>query len=235
MDADLASYFGRIEARFCGRRGAPLLLSPLDFQKALEWYAEGVPADAVEEGVDRYFDHLDARRTPRRNALCLSFAERHILKVLEEKRASRIGRAAGAEETGAGTEAARRFLESRLAAIASFTEDPLRTEPYPVLTKALEGAAATLRGLLPRAAESFASLERTLKPLDDEVVRLALLESPGPRADAWRRSAAERLRPYAGGMEETALRAQVEQLARCEAMRELGLPRLSLLFWEGGE
>lgn len=234
MDAGLESYFGRIEARFCGRRGAPLLLSPLDFQKALEWFAEGVPTEAVEEGVDRYFDHLEARRTPRRNAVCLSFAERHILKVLEEYRASRIGRAAGAKDAAAGDAAAREFLVSRLAALAAFQNDPARVSAYPVLAKAIEGASAVLTDLLPRTAEPFASLERALKPLDEEVVRLALLESPRERADAWRKAAAARLRPYAGAMGEAALREQVEQLARREAMRDLGLPRLSLLFWEGG-
>ena len=101
MDAELESYFGRIEARFCGRRGAPLLLSPLDFQKALEWFSEGVSADTVEEAVDRYFEALDARKTPRRHGVCLSFAERHLLKVVEERRAAHIGRRAGAEP-GAG-------------------------------------------------------------------------------------------------------------------------------------
>jgi hypothetical protein len=232
MDAGLEAYFARVEACFCGQRGAPILLSPLDFEKAIEWYTAGIDAGVVEEGVSLYFRRLDARKTPRRRAICLSFAQDQILKVLAERRAAAVGRAAGAT-AGEGGGAVRRFLESRAAAIEKFLDDRGVAEGFPVLSQALAGARVALEELLPRASEPAAALEAILAPLDLEIASLALLESPPERADGWRKAALERLGPFAGGMEASALRSASERLARQEALRALGLPRLSLLFMEG--
>jgi hypothetical protein len=234
MDRDLEDYFSRLETSFCGQRGAPILLSPLDFEKAIEWYTAGIDARIVEEGVARYFRRLDARKTPRRRAICLSFAQDQVLKVLAERRAAAVGRAAGAATgEGEGEGAVRRFLESRASAIEKFVGDRDRADRFPVLSKALAVARTTLAELLPRASDSSAALEAVLAPLDLEISSLALLESPPESAAGWRRAALERLGPFAGGLEASALRAASERMARQEALRVLGLPRLSLLFMEG--
>lgn len=232
MDEDLEAYFGRIEACFCAQRGAPLLLSPLDFEKALEWHAAGIPIEAIEEGVGRYFLRLDARKTPRRRAICLSFAQDQIFKVLEERRAAAVGRAAGATEPGDAEGSVRRFLESRIAALDAFLEDPAREGTHPILSRAIRGARTELESLLSRAGEAAEALESVLAPLDQEIASLALLESPSQDAEAWRRAALGRLGPFAAGMEAAALRSATERLARQEALRSLGLVRLSLLFME---
>lgn len=232
MDENLEAYFGRIEACFCGQRGAPLLLSPLDFEKVLEWHAAGVSAQAVEEGVARYFRKLDARKTPRRRAICLSFAQDQVLKAVKELRAAAVGRASGATGQGDAEGAVRLFLESRLTALDAFLADPGREVNHPVLARSVKAARCELEGLLHRAGESSEALESVLAPLDREISSLALLESPPQSAEAWRRAALERLGPFAAGMEPAALRSAAERLARQEALRALGLVRLSLLFME---
>lgn len=232
MDEDLEAYLGRVEACFCGQRGAPLLLSPLDFEKIIEWQSAGVPVQAVEEGVARYFQRLDARKTPRRRAICLSFAQDQVLKVLKERRAAAVGRAAGASPAGDGEGGIRRFLESRIAALDAFIRDREKVARHPILAGAITGARAELEGLLPRAGGATAELEAVLAPLDREISSLALLESRPEDAEVWRRIALERLGPFAGGMESAALHSATERLARQEALRALGLVRLSLLFME---
>ncbi len=69
MDTTLRDYFDRIEAAFCRQRGAPLLLSPLDFEKTIEWYAASIPTDDVEAGIAAYFERLPDRRLPLRRAI----------------------------------------------------------------------------------------------------------------------------------------------------------------------
>jgi hypothetical protein len=233
MDQNLRAYFERVEAFFCGQRGAPLLLSPLDFEKAVEWYAAGVPPEVVEEGVADYFAHLAARKVPLRNAVCLAFAEDRILKALAAHRAAAVGRAAGVAEPGEPPEVRMsRFLEERAARLEAFAADPSRGTAMPLTARACAEAALDLRALLPKVGLSVVTLEGKLQPLDRELCRLVLLESPQELVDRWRSEARARLGDLAGGMEETSLRQTVEKLARQKAMEHWALPRLSLLFME---
>jgi hypothetical protein len=233
MDHDLRDYFERVETFFCGQRGAPLLLSPLDFEKAVEWYAAGVPVEVVEEGVADYFARLSARKIPLRNAVCLAFAEGRILKALEAHRTAAVGRAAGVAEPAEAPEVrTARFLEERAACLEAFSADPSRASVLPLSAKACAAAALDLRALLPKAGLSAVTLEGKLQPLDRELCRLVLLESPQDLVGRWRAGAHARLGDLAQGMEETSLRQTVEKLACQAAMLHWGLPRLSLLFME---
>ena len=76
-------------------QGAPLLLSPLDFEKAVEWFAASVPVEVVEEGIADYFTRLASRKVPARSAICLSFAEDLIFKALAARRTAAVGAGRG--------------------------------------------------------------------------------------------------------------------------------------------
>lgn len=54
MDEDHA-YFQAIEEIFVRLRGAPLLLSPADWQVARRWHREGVPLDLVRQALEEVF------------------------------------------------------------------------------------------------------------------------------------------------------------------------------------
>ncbi len=58
---DERDYFRSIEERFIQLRGAPLLLSPADYQVAKRWWAEGVPLAVVHGALEEVF----ARRSER--------------------------------------------------------------------------------------------------------------------------------------------------------------------------
>ncbi len=62
LEADEAqAYFQAIETAFVRLRGAPLLLSPTDWQIARRWFEQGVPLALVEKVLDEVF----ARRRER--------------------------------------------------------------------------------------------------------------------------------------------------------------------------
>lgn len=232
MTDGLLAYFEQVEAAFCRQRGAPLLLSPLDFEKAAEWFAAGVPAEVVEEGVAAYFERLGKRKVPMRRAVCLSFAEPQVLEALEARRAAAVGRAAGVEERPDPAVRVRAFLEGRERALRAFAADPVRGGTLPVLSRFCGRAAASLAALVPRAGGSAAALEKELAPLDEEMGSLVLLESPAELLEVWRSEAIRRLRAAGGGVDEEVVRITAERLARQEGLRHYGLPRLSLLFLE---
>jgi len=232
MDDDLRSYFERIEAAFCQRRGAPLLLSPLDFEKAVEWFAAGIAPEVVEEGVAEYFKKLESRKVPFRRAICLSFAEESVLKAREARRAAAVGRAAGLEEKRPEAERVAEFLESRAGALKRFSEDPETGAAMPVLTRFAASASEDMESLAHKPFSSLARLEATLGPLDQELGRLVLLESRPDLVEAWKEEALRRLGDLARDMEERSLKQTVERLARQSGLAHWRLPRLSLLYME---
>lgn len=62
MKRSRREYFQTIEELFIDLRGAPLLLSPADWQVAKKWHAEGIPLATVEEAVREVFARRDERR-----------------------------------------------------------------------------------------------------------------------------------------------------------------------------
>lgn len=232
MEPGLRNYFDRIEKAFGRRRGAPLLLSPLDFEKAVEWYAAGVPPEVVEAGVAAYFERLERRKVPRRHAVCLSFAERDVLKALEARRAAEVGRAAGLPEAPPFKDRVVPFLQERAALLRAFARDPDRLARCPVLCRFAEGAAAEIEALAQAEPLRETVLERGLEPLDRELCRLALLDGPPHLAEEWRRQALRRLGDLAATLEGRALDQTVKRLAAQAALSHWGLKRLSLLYLE---
>jgi hypothetical protein len=232
MASSLRDYFERIEASFCRHRGAPLLLSPLDFEKAVEWFAASVPVEVVEEGIVDYFARLASRKVPMRRAICLSFAEDCILRALAARRTAAVGRAAGVQEREPQGVRVARFLEDRASRLEAFCGDPRRSPAMPMTAKLCEESAGELRALLPKSGLSATMLEGRLQPLDRELCRLIMFESPRDLSEAWREEGLARLGDLAQSMEAAALRQTVEKLACQSALAHWGLARLSLLFME---
>ena len=55
------SYFQAIEEVFVALRGAPLLLSPADWQVARRWHREGIPLDLVKKTLQEVFEKRKER------------------------------------------------------------------------------------------------------------------------------------------------------------------------------
>ena len=233
MDADLRGYFERIEEFFCRQRGAPLLLSPLDFEKVVEWYAAGVSADVVEEGIADYFRRLASRKVPLKKAICLSFAEDQVLKVRESRRAAAAGRAAGLPEAEPQEVRVARFLAGRAAALRAFAADAELSESRPVLARFALQAAQALDAMVPQSGSALSRLETALAPLDQQLCSMALLEAPPDEVNDLREAALRRLGDLARTMDEGTLAQTVDRLARQSALDRLHLPRLSLLYLDG--
>jgi len=145
-------YFQRIEEVFIGLRGAPLLLSPKDWQTAREWHRQGIPLELVTRTLEEVFERLREREDDD-TVSSLRYCNRAVQaawKELRELTAVAGGPADGGASGAAGFDPAARLstlaaalprelpgredLAERLAAIAEATgaggpaADPRRIE-----------------------------------------------------------------------------------------------------------
>lgn len=229
MSKDLFDYFRRIEEAFCGRRGAPLLLSPLDFEKVVEWFGAGISPEVVEEGINAHFTKLEKRKVPPRRSICISFAETEILKILETRRAAAIGRSAGVPDGKATAEIRSAYLKRGARRLETFAANKENRERMPV-TSRFVAATSTKLLVFAESPSSAAELEKQLGPLDRELGKLLLLESPPELLDRWRREALVHLGEFAQSMAKEALEQTLEGFMRRAADSLWDLPRLSLLY-----
>jgi hypothetical protein len=229
----LMTYFGEIEDFFCARRNAPLLLSPLDFEKVAEWHEAKIPLEVVKGGIALYFDKLDKRRTPLRKAICISFAEGSILGALEEYRQSRIGARCGLEDGQFNDKARKeRFLDDLGDRLSLKLSDQGFTAAHKDSSALISAIINILEELKLSAKVSIVDIENKLSPLDSELGRLLLFETPQELKDRWTEEAMERLVKAKIGCSGAIVEAAGKKVLLNRVFHSLGIPRLSILYYD---
>jgi chromosome segregation ATPase len=155
------NYFTEIEDYFWRKRGAHLLVSPLDWAIVETWQRAGIPLEAVLKGIDRAFESWSRSRRAAggRQLKSLAYCVDAVLDAASEAQEA---------AAGAGPE-----LKSTKAAAEPFSRDELR-KYFAGNSERLRRAAEKLR----TAHASLASrLEETAKRLEEIS---PLLDSPGP-------------------------------------------------------
>ncbi|REJ83358.1 MAG: hypothetical protein DWQ36_23870 [Acidobacteria bacterium] len=224
-------YFQRIEREFVDRRGAPLLLSPKDWQVIRGWHEQGIPLELVLRTVAELFEQRrEAGKSPRVNSIAYCApavqsawrAAREML--LYEAPASPAGapseRRSGsrlATDGSAGEHARGGSLAERLAALAAALPEAL-------------GERDVWRRRIEECGElgSIGDVEAALSALERD-----LLEQAGSDLDAERSARVEAGVERATRQLERRIDAGELRLARDSVRRQvlrevLGLPRLSL-------
>src|SRR5215475_693530 len=80
------NYFTEIEEYFWKKRGAHLLVSPLDWAIMETWQKAGVPIEAVLKGIDRAFESYQrSRRGAGRPLKNLAYCTDAVLEAAEEQ------------------------------------------------------------------------------------------------------------------------------------------------------
>ena len=170
------NYFTEIEEYFWRKRGAHLLVSPLDWAILETWQKAGVPIEAVLKGIDRAFESWGRSRRAAggRQLKSLAYCVDAVLDAAAE---------AAEAAAGSGPE-----VRSSRAAAEPFSRDELR-KYLERNAKRLRAAAGKLRGgvggvadvaggaLAGTAAEGLAvRFEDTARKLEEA---LPLLDAPG--------------------------------------------------------
>jgi hypothetical protein len=239
------NYFTEIEEYFWRKRGAHLLVSPLDWAILETWQKAGVPIEAVLKGIDRAFESWarSRRAAGGRQLKSLAYCVDAVLDAAAE---------AAEAAAGSGPE-----VRSSRAATEPFSRDELR-KYLERNAKRLRGAAGKLRtgtgvgarveGLAVRFEETARKLEAALPllgapgPLDLEDLerRMTVLEgklSAALAADAdeealltIRREMDRSLAPYRRKMSAEQLAQLERQYTQKRLFEHFDVPRLSLFY-----
>jgi hypothetical protein len=148
------NYFTEIEEYFWKKRGAHLLVSPLDWAIMETWQKAGVPLEAVLKGIDRAFESYGrSRRGASKPLKSLAYCTDAVLEAAEE-----------IQEAAAGTSP-----RDKRALAEPFSRDELRfyfAKNAAQIAKAAEKNQGTDAGLAARLGEIAQSLESSLVLLD---------------------------------------------------------------------
>lgn len=226
------AYFRAVEDCFIRLRGAPLLLSPADWQVAKEWHRQGVPLELVRRTLEQVFERRRERGAD--DLVTLRYFRRPVARAWREIRELAAG--------GQRAEAQAFDLAGRLENLAAALPQALpgrvawaeRIRALAAGEAAAEGTAeetpgeeeAEVREL--REIGRMEAVEEELDRLDRELLEAAtgaLDREARERLDAGVEEALDRLRERLPGPE---LERSREQLRRRRLRAELGLPVLSL-------
>lgn len=148
---DMQTYFEAIEGTFIRLRGAPLLLSPTDWQVANEWYEAGIPLATVSQTLEMVFARREERGGKGR-IQSLRYCSEAVLKAWEETRELEAG---GGRQRAIAVD-----VQARLSSLADSLPDTL-------------GAREDWVGMISSLSGSSDEVERTLTKLDSELLEAA--------------------------------------------------------------
>lgn len=199
-------YFEVIETVFVRLRGAPLLLSPTDWQVAREWFEAGIPLDLVRQALESVFARRNERGA-RGRVQSLRYCAESVWRAWDEAQELEAG---GVRKTVASMN-----VQARLAGISGSLPDALPDREQWV--EQIEGLSG-----------SSDEVEKTLAELDAKLLLAVERSLQGP--DRERLTA--RVDAVTTGLEARLSEAEIESARdrlRRGSLRELArLPLLSL-------
>jgi hypothetical protein len=157
------NYFTEIEEYFWQKRGAQLLVSPLDWAIVETWQKAGIPLSAVLKGIDRAFESYSRSRRAAsgRQLKSLTYCVDAVLEAADEEK-----------ETAAGTGPVTTSVQQKEAE-ETFSRDALRLF-FARNIERLSVAAAATRSAQPEIASRAEETRSRLAELS------ILVDSPGP-------------------------------------------------------
>ena len=230
------NYFTEIEEYFWKKRGAHLLVSPLDWAIMEAWQKAGVPLEAALKGIDKAFESYQrSRRGVGKPLKNLAYCTDAVLEAAEEQQEAAAGSAPKI---------------ARAAASEAFSRDELKTY-FAKNVAHLKGAAEKssqqpeIAGRLAEIAESLESsgqlldapgtldledLERRLTILDEKIQALLTSHAPEELMLKIRREVDGQLAMYRRKMRAEQLAMVEKQYVQKRLLEEFGIPRLSLFY-----
>lgn len=231
------NYFTEIEEHFWKKRGAHLLVSPLDWAIMETWQKAGVPLEAALKGIDRAFESYQRSRRGAGKALkSLAYCTGAVLEAAEDQQ-----EAAAGSQPKTRLEACEPFSRLELQSYLQGNAGLLRTA-----ARRLEAAEGELAAFLQQAADSVASLERLLEApgaldledlerrltiLDERVHAALLTHASEEMMLKIRREVDSQLAAYRRKMKAEQLALVEKQYSQKRLLDEYQLPRLSLYYF----
>jgi hypothetical protein len=231
------NYFTEIEEYFWKKRGAHLLVSPLDWAIMEAWQKAGVPLEAALKGIDRAFESYQrSRRGAGKPLKNLAYCTDAVLEAAEEHQEAAAGSApkstrAAAREAFSRNELKIYFAKNvgqlKRAAEKQFAQRP---EVAARLTEITESLESNMVLLATPATLDLEDLERRLTILDEKLHAMLMSHAPEELMLKIQREVDGQLAMYRRKMRAEQLAMVEKQYMRKRLLEEFGMPRLSLFY-----
>jgi hypothetical protein len=231
------NYFTEIENYFWKKRGAHLLVSPLDWAIMETWQKAGVPLDAVLKGIDQAFESYQrSRRGAGKPLKSLAYCTDAVLEAAQEQLEADAGSApknGKAAQEPFSREELRAYFAKNAAQIAAAVDGALSTrsglgERLREVAESLSGIRTLLDapGLL-----DLEDLERRLTILDDKLQATLTSFANEETMLKIRREMDGQLAVYRRKMKAEQIALVEKQYLQKRLLEEFRLPRLSLYYF----
>ncbi|MBZ5642032.1 MAG: hypothetical protein LAO19_04675 [Acidobacteriia bacterium] len=235
------NYFTEIEEYFWQKRGAHLLVSPLDWAIVETWQKAGISLPAVLRGIDRAFEsYARSRRAAGGQQLkSLAYCVDAVLEAADEEKetAAGTGPVAGAAKSA---EAGETFSRSELRAFFLRNSEKIGAQVaalrgmQPETAARLDEMRARIAELLPLidspALLDLEDLERRLTVMEEKLTGLLTSSAPEEFLLEVRRELDRQLAPYRRKMNAAQLSQLERQYMQKRVWERYNLPRLSLFY-----
>jgi hypothetical protein len=232
------NYFTEIEEHFWRKRGAHLLVSPLDWAIVETWQKSAIPLDAVLRGIDRAFESYGrSRRGGGRPLKSLAYCVDAVLEAASEMQEAQVGAGPQLRKSDAATEPfsreeLRRFLDERKEKFLSCAQKYSPASPH--LAQQLNEMASTipaLQNILDSPAKlDLEDFERRLTVLEDKLTAALISAADADATLALRRDMDRALAPYRRKMSAGQIALIERQYLQKRLFEIYGLSRLSLYY-----
>ena len=243
-DFNYFNYFTEIEEYFWRKRGAHMLVSPLDWAIVETWQKSGIPLPAVLKGIDKAFESYSRSRRAAggREMKSLAYCVDAVIDAATEAQEAAAG--AGPSENGASQAKARPASEG-------FSREELRNffqRNAAKLDAAAKANAAANRDLAARLEESskriaeltpiidspaaldLEDLERRLTILEDKLAAALHAAASEEALLDIRRELDRQFAPYRRKMSAAQLSQLEKQYIQKRLFEHFKVPRLSLFY-----
>jgi hypothetical protein len=231
------NYFTEIEEYFWKKRGAHLLVSPLDWAIMETWQKAGIPLEAVLKGIDRAFESYGrSRRGAGKPLKSLAYCTDAILEAVAESQEAAAG---GAPKNGRTV--AEPFSRGELRAyFAKNVEQIVKAgemhrAAHPELADRFREVARSVDAMLPMldipGTLDVEDLERRLTVLDEKLQATLTSHASEELMLRIRREVDGQLAMYRRKMKAEQIALVERQYMQKRLLEEFGLPRLSLYYF----
>ena len=233
------NYFTEIEEYFWQKRGAHLLVSPLDWAIVETWQKAGIPLPAVLKGIDRAFESYarSRRAAGGRQLKSLAYCVDAVMDAAEEEKETSAGAGPSVAKKRDATESfsreeLRSFFSRNMERISAGVAALRATQPE--LAARVDETRSRLTEMLPLidtpGTLDLEDLERRLTVVEEKLTAALTASAPEEFLVEVRREMHRQLAPYRRKMTS----AQLSQLERQYMQKQLweryNLPRLSLFY-----
>jgi hypothetical protein len=232
------NYFTEIEEYFWKKRGAHILVSPLDWAILETWQSAGIPISAVLKGIDRAFESYARSRRGQsgRQLKSLGYCVEAVLDAAEEEKEAAAGTGPSVDSARPtkeqfSREEVKRFLSRNAEALARGAD---KISGQAELAARISETASKLGDVLPildsPAQLDLEDLERRLTILEEKLSASLLALSTEELLLNIQRDLDRQLAPYRRKMTADQLTSLERRYTKKRLFEAHGLPRLSLFY-----